>query len=371
MKSAFTFAAMAGIALVSATAHAELRSLHHFEERVDAASSFVRRRAVQPGAVRGVTVTVVNPPQPVTGNGRQQLVWELVVRNDRSMDITIAGLDVVSASSNTTIASYSGQSLITQGRVRAGELAVIYLLLSFESPEDVPSMFTHRLRLTSSQGDETYGGPLVAVRLDAPAVLSAPMRGSSWLAANGPSNDSGHRRALLTINGRMTIAQRFAIDWVQLDDRGSTFSGYRLSNASYYAYGRPVLAVADGVVTAVKDGIPENVPQQTPVVPIAIDSAPGNHVLLDIGEGRFVLYAHLQPGSLLVRPGDQVSAGTPLGLLGNSGNSTEPHLHFHLCDANSPLACEGIPYVFDHFATPDGPRRLEIPMRNAIVDFEQ
>lgn len=68
--------------------------------------------------------------------------------------------------------------------------------------------------------------------------------------------------------------------------------------------------------------------------------------------------------------GDLVTKGTPIGLLGNSGNSTEPHLHFHLCDRNATIACDGLPYVFDHFSTTEGRKLLELPTNNAVVDFE-
>ncbi|MDQ3282764.1 MAG: M23 family metallopeptidase [Acidobacteriota bacterium] len=215
-----------------------------------------------------------------------------------------------------------------------------------------------------------FNGPLTSVRLATPFVLGAPLHGTSWLAANGPANDTGHRRAVTEINGRLANAQRFAIDWVKIDSRGATFSGNRKVNASYYAYGQDVLAVADGIVASVKDGIPENVPADPPAVPIDLTTIAGNFIVLDVGNGAYVVYAHLQPGSLRVRPGDSVQRGTPLARLGNSGNSTEPHLHLHVCDANSNIACDGLPYVFDHFRSSGVTRTLEIPLRNELVDFD-
>ena len=82
-------------------------------------------------------------------------------------------------------------------------------------------------------------------------------------------------------------------------------------------------------------------------VPITLETVGGNHVILDIGNGHYAFYAHLQPGSLRVKMGDRVKKGATLGLVGNTGNSTEPHLHFHLADSNSPLGSEGIPYVHE------------------------
>jgi murein DD-endopeptidase len=114
-------------------------------------------------------------------------------------------------------------------------------------------------------------------------------------------------------------------------------------------------------------------------------------VTLDLGHGRFALFAHLQPGSLRVKLGDSVKAGQVLALLGNSGNSDGPHLHFQLTDANSPLGSEGIPYEFEtltQLGVLDGPdvldtgkawqpkpsekpvaHRREFPLDNGVVEF--
>jgi murein DD-endopeptidase len=111
-------------------------------------------------------------------------------------------------------------------------------------------------------------------------------------------------------------------------------------------------------------------------------------VMLDLGKGNFAYYAHLQPKSIRVRVGQKVRRGQVLGLLGNSGNSTCPHLHFHVANANSPLAAEGVPYVFEAFDLQGilpsqkelgnwklpannkaDKRRIELPVDNAVVRF--
>jgi murein DD-endopeptidase MepM/ murein hydrolase activator NlpD len=217
-----------------------------------------------------------------------------------------------------------------------------------------------------------------------PLVISPPLRGGEWLAANGPSNTSGHRRALVPVAGQAHIAQRFAIDWVQLREDGRTFTGDPKDNKNYRCYGAEALAVADAVVVATKDGIPENVPGPTSrAVPITLETVGGNHVILDLGQGRYAFYAHLQPGSLRVKVGDKVRRGQVVGLVGNSGNSTEPHLHFHISDANSPLGSEGLPYLLPAFevqgkgwgwkaseakATAEK-RLMEIPLENDVARF--
>ncbi len=82
----------------------------------------------------------------------------------------------------------------------------------------------------------------------------------------------------------------------------------------------------------------------------SLDSAAGNFIMLDMGQSRFAFYAHLQPQSLRVRVGDHVHQGQVLALVGNSGNATGPHLHFHVYNANAPLFSEGMPYIFESFA---------------------
>jgi len=137
-------------------------------------------------------------------------------------------------------------------------------------------------------------------------------------------------------------------------------------------------------VTETKDGIPENVPGiDSRAVPITLETVGGNHVILDIGGGHFAFYAHLQPGSLRVKLGEKVRRGQVVGLVGNSGNSTEPHLHFHIENGSSPLGAEGLPYSLASFevvgrgegwkpADAKGPAEVhknEIPMENEVVNF--
>ncbi len=169
-------------------------------------------------------------------------------------------------------------------------------------------------------------------------------------AASGPSNTFGHRRALIQVNGAAHIAQRFAIDWAQLREDGKTWAGDLLKSESYRGYGAEALTVADAEVAAVKDGVPDNTPGATSrAVPITLETVGGNHVILDLGQGRYAFYAYLQPGSLRVKVGDKVGRGQVVGLVGNSRNSTEPHLHFHFSDKNSPPSSEGLTHVFDSF----------------------
>jgi murein DD-endopeptidase MepM/ murein hydrolase activator NlpD len=137
--------------------------------------------------------------------------------------------------------------------------------------------------------------------------------------------------------------QRFAYDFVVVQD-GLTHRGEGTANEDYYCFGLEILAPAEGVVVAAVDGLPDQIPGElNPEQPL------GNHVILDHQNGEFSFLAHLQQGSVAVAEGDEVQAGEVLGRCGNSGNSSEPHLHFHLQTTAIPFEGEGLPAQFQHY----------------------
>ena len=178
-------------------------------------------------------------------------------------------------------------------------------------------------------------------------VLGAPLVGAGW-AALGSCCDGPHRRALQPIDGRWYLAQRFAIDFNQLDAQNRPGVGDPTLPTSFPTFGQPVLAVADATVVEAVDRYPDLLVGEAreDVTP---DTAGGNRVVLDLGEGRFAIYAHLQAGSVAVQPGDRVTRGQPIANVGSSGTSGGPHLHFQVTDRPSVIVGDGLPYVFDAF----------------------
>lgn len=317
------------------------------------------------------------PPIPFRGAGGQShLIYELHITNLAPEEQLLTKLEVLgddgplAAFESNELAGLLRPIVKNDDPRRIGEgLRVIAFLAVPLAGGAAPHALRHRLTLN---GAAVELAP-VALRAAHPIVLGPPLRGANWLAVNGPSNRSVHRRAMMPVGGRLVIAQRFAIDWVQVKGN-ATFSGDRKKNAGYYAYGAEVLAVADATVAAVKDGIPENVPGlNSRAVPITLETAAGNHVILDLGGGNYCMYAHLVPGSLKVQPGEKVKRGQVLALLGNSGNSTEPHLHFQVMDGPSPLGAEGLPYHIDGFellsGNNKGKKTEALPMENMRVAF--
>jgi murein DD-endopeptidase MepM/ murein hydrolase activator NlpD len=356
-----------------------------------------------------VDTSVPSPPVPVAAGGKTLLVYELHATNFSSKEITLTGVDVFGDGATdrplvrydrdalASVLTRPGAGKIPDPRVVGGGMRAVVRVWIATDPAAVPTALVHRLtfEVTDAAGAKqsaTVEACRVEVSTAKALVLAPPFRGGTWLAGNGPSNTSDHRRTIVAVDGRARVAQRFAIDWVKFGESGLPYHDDPSKNANWFGYGEEVLAVADATVVAVKDGIVENMPlTEQMAVPITLETVAGNHVVLDLGGGRYALYAHLQPGSLRVKVGDRVRRGAVLGLLGNSGNSDAPHLHFHVCDANSPLGCEGLPYALAGFEVlgtvasvddvlggkawhssparaPDA-RHDEIPLENEMVRF--
>ena len=345
---------------------------------------------------------VPKPPTIATGEGGSFFAHELHVTNFMADTVTLKKVEVLTAGpKQLVLLSVADSVLLTNiarpgigapgaqsAKIAGGSRAVVYLWVPVD-PRTAPDSVIHRVTTEQGNRDSAKTQHLdgANVRVTRMATdIGPPLRGGVWLTGNGPSNASGHRRALVPIDGKPSIAQRFAIDYVKVDDKVGRFTGDSLKNKSYYAQGVDALAVADGIVVAIKDSIPENIPGiMSRAVPITLETVGGNHVIIDMRDGRYAFYAHLQPGSLRVKVGDRVRRGQVIGLVGNSGNSTEPHLHFHISDGNSPLGSEGVPYGHNSFEivghcrsfgaecerkTPTT-RRGEQPMENTLVRFPE
>jgi murein DD-endopeptidase MepM/ murein hydrolase activator NlpD len=134
--------------------------------------------------------------------------------------------------------------------------------------------------------------------------------------------------------------QRWAYDLL-VTKSGMSFQGDGTRLDDYYVYGRAVFAPAAGVVVEVRDSEPD-----AEVGHWQLRRASGNHVIVRVASNEFLFIAHLQRGSIAVAPGERVRAGQPIGRVGNSGNTSEPHLHLHLQDTPTPYLGEGIPLYF-------------------------
>ena len=284
------------------------------------------------------------------------------------------------------------EASIRSEQIGSAQVAVLYLDATFEDLRDVPKEVEHRLKTSF---DLPPGALFPAATIDTgartevsnkkPVVIGPPMRGKNWVVSNGCCTVSTHRGSVGAFDQRLLATERYAIDWIRADNQGRILlpSDTPTKLKDYPAYDAPILSVKGGKIVEAVDKYPDQKPGVRDP-DYTLDDAPGNHVIVDIGSGRYAIYAHLKPGSVTVKEGEHVGRGQVLGRLGNSGNSGAPHLHFHVMDAPSALGADhNLPYVFDSFRyqgfigddlTPHllknpQPREDELPLNQSLVYF--
>lgn len=366
-------------------------------------------------------------PVPVMGtDGKVHVVYELEVLNFSPREATPTLLEtVVGGPDGEVVSTLEGEDLARQtlvvlgdgGSIPVGDTGVILVDDVYDSRDDVPDAFTHRLSATfgpavpeladaweSSFAGEPVtaaGGP-VAISTESPVVIGAPLAGAGWYAWNGCCGPSTHRRSFFPVGGRINFGERYGVDWVQPDltldvaaiassiEAGylPTFEVDPTDNEAYRAYGEPLLAVADGTVVTVTSGMPDASPESAPTGLSAAELG-GNHIVLDLGDGVYAFYAHLPPDGATVEVGDSVTRGQVIGRVGNSGNTSEAHLHFHLMTAPAPLSGDNVAFEIDTLSyvgsmdleadpfegfTPGpnaGARTDQLPLETSVVDFPE
>jgi murein DD-endopeptidase MepM/ murein hydrolase activator NlpD len=244
-------------------------------------------------------------------------------------------------------------------------------LLLFQQPFAWKGVRDEARVLVLGPGDKPLGQ--ASVRLDGAVSKTAfrwPLKSGVWLTGAGASFHTSHRWA---------VPEEFALDIFQIGADGRSFRTDGAKHADFYAYDAEVVAAADGTVVQVVTGGVEHPPllrkpgeamsaylarvgeQQAKNLAAGLPGYMGDAVILDHGSGEYSLYAHLKPGSIAVRQGQAVKAGQVIGRLGSSGNSTEPHLHFQVCDKPAALSCAGLIPNFPNLdiLNTDGPRPIQ------------
>jgi len=308
----------------------------------------------QSGGFGNAFLDVQIHPAPVIAwiEGQPDLVYELHITNFRPATLTLTRLDVLQGS--TLLHTYEGMDLASSltrvgasagatdpQRLDGGQRAVFYSWLPLPDRE-APLAIRHRISFRLDEGnEESVETGEVGITRSAPVMLSPPLRGGPWVAVYDPGLKNGHRRVIFAIDGNARIPARFAVDWIKLGSNGRFTHDDPSKVSNSYSYGEDVLAVADGIVVGMENKLPEPTPN------ISIKNEAGNYIALDLGQGRFAFYEHLKPGSIRVKLNERVRAGQILGSVGASGSVfSGAHLHFHVADANAPLAAEGLPFVF-------------------------
>jgi murein DD-endopeptidase MepM/ murein hydrolase activator NlpD len=317
------------------------------------------------GAPSAFTVSPLHPAQVVRGDdGSDHVEYDLLVVSVLPEPVTLTGVTVLDPAGRE-LARIEGEALaaVTQGlfahepiREIPASGAVVVEIDLILPPNTALDRLNHRIayKLKPDSGlaamYDVLGvdAPDVTVDRTAAITIKPPVSGAGWFNSTGCCTPNLHRDLRIAIGGvEIETPELFAIDWARLKD-GRIFDGDGSKNEQHYAFGQDVLAVGDGTVVSVQDGKPEMTPNVAAVASTK-DEYGGNHVILEIAPSIFAAYVHLQKGSVAVKVGDVVKAGSPIAKVGNTGPSMGPHLHFGLLDKPDLFAGRSLPFVFENY----------------------
>lgn len=309
-------------------------------------------------------------PEPVVVAGKASLVYELHLTNEAQETLTIQRIEVLDDQQHVLVDLSGGELVAAVGmadrakgderlRMTPGMSAVAYLSVPLA---DTAAVHLHHRVVYAGQADQdlTTDGATITTTQRTPLQLGPPLRGGPWVAIYDASWERGHRRVLYTTDGSVKVPGRFAIDWILLGPHGGFAKAKGESPRQWFGYAADVIAVADATVASTGEGVAEPTTLADGAAhKVPLENAAGNYVALDLGDGRYAFYEHLKPASIRVKAGQRVHRGEVIGQLGFTGESTGPHLHFHVSDANAPLAAEGLPYALTSFRVLGGYASIE------------
>jgi len=302
---------------------------------------------------------------PIHVNNTTQLNYELNILNNYRIPLSLKKVEIFDLQNNDIPITEFDSLFIEKNFERPGgnnlddlklisgnEYGVLHINLVFDKNKSVPEQIFHKLYFERlNKKNETIVHPMEVAIVNVPKptelLLGLPFnKKGKWLYGA-----DSHKGSRFITEGKATYPQRFAMDWVFIGNNGLLAKDDIKKNKNWSTYGVELTSVADGKVVDIKDGIIENEPlSEDMAVRITKETIGGNYIIIDIGNNIHALYGHLIPNSLKVSIGDKVKKGQVLGLLGNSGNSDAPHLHFHLeSKSNAFLGGEGIPYLITEF----------------------
>ncbi len=333
-------------------------------QETTASATAASETAELPVALTPVIASVVAAPVPAPAtDGKTHLAYELLLTNTLPQEVTLTAVAV--GAGDQTLLTLSGDKLGYWTRAMGnpspttklgpGQAGAVWLDVALDKSATVPTDLVHTIGvaipnpsppLIPATMDEEVAP--VTVSTHKPAVIAPPLDGPNWLDGNGCCDMTAHRNALNPLSGGLWAAERFAIDYVQLQANGTMFTGDISKPESYPYFGADIHAVADGPVVGVMEGLPEQVAGKSPTG-LPLEQYGGNHIVQDIGDGNYAFYAHLKTGSVKVKVGDQLTAGQVIAALGNTGNSDAPHLHFHVMSTPDPLRSDGLPFLIKSF----------------------
>jgi len=337
-----------------------------------AGQSATPTRAVDGIRTTALAVQLATTARAVYGSdGREHIDYDLVMTNAFTAPVTLQSIQVRGAGRllltlrGRALAAHTSSTLFgTTPTATIPVSSTVKTLIDVQLPRSFgrtwPRRLTHviRYRLPSNAPARTaiattvVRAPTIQTSRRPPIQIASPLRGSGWIDANGCCNDptSPHRTLLLPTNGSYRTPEIFAIDWIQVV-HGRFFTGDGSKLTDYPYYGAPIHAVASGVVVSAINNRPQVPPNTSTADNHTLHTAAdfsGNSVIERIGRAVYASYAHMQTGSVRVKAGQRLRTGEVIGLLGNSGNTTAPHLHFGIVD-RADFFSDSLPFAFRSF----------------------
>ena len=317
---------------------------------------FVTSKVIGQGYQSTVAMHVPYLSDRVTISGKPMIYYELHITNFSSDTIHLKNLHIINTRDSSRLYSMGaedwkthtmqiGNSKIKSNTLAAGHTMIVYLEVAL--PKSATS-FIHQLEIEIKGKLISIKSPSIDESQKSPLVIGAPLKDGPWAAVYNPRWERGHRRVIYTMDGKARIPGRYAIDFILLNAQGQFAKGDDNVIQNWFGYAADVLAVKDGIILSARNDFAESATlsdhaDSTP------DKAAGNYISIDIGGGKIVFYEHLKPGSVKVKPGQKVKKGEVIASLGFTGQTTGPHLHFHIADANSTLGAEGLSFEFEKF----------------------
>lgn len=328
-----------------------------------------------------LAVRVATPARAVHGSdGREHVDYDLVISNLFTVPVRLDSVRVLAGGRG--VLTLKGKALADRTLALAsptrtiGISSFVKMLVDVVLPRSfgrrVPRRLSETIRYSLPKhapakaiiGSTVVRGPIVRMDPRKPIRIASPLYGSGWLNSSGCCADptSEHRTLVLPADGSLRTPEMFAIDWIR-EVGGAFYKGDGKKLADWPDFGVPIHAVANGTVVAAINNRPEVPPftetDNNPTVRKPQDFS-GNYVVERIAPGHYAVYVHMQTGSVRPKVGQRLRTGQVIGLLGNTGNTTGPHLHFGIQDGPNILTSNSLPFEIPSFTvqggTATGPR---------------
>lgn len=303
-----------------------------------------------------------SPIEVKSTDGKINLLYSVEISNFEKEGYELKDFQVLNAANNTMLCSISDTGkymLIHKPTVESIPQELYYYplfdLATYRfsiglilDPAQVPQKLRHKLVLIKDATEKIIEGAETSISKGPITIISSPLKGERFVSANTTTlMNNQHPTYQLTYKGITTVPERYCVDWNKLDATGSPFHGDQSICENWYVYGQDVYAASGGQVVFVSDGMPDQFPVGTVSNDLNVFNSAGNCVMIYMVGSGFTIYGHMKPNSIVVKAGQAVNKGQLIGKVGNSGNSTAPHLHFGIHTDFPWYISEGLPYYID------------------------